>query len=114
MKDDRFYLIHISECLKDVADYTAEGRASFLESKMIQDAVLRKLQIMVQSSLRLSDAFREAHPQVEWDKMRGFRNFVVHEYLDIDLDAVWYIVENDLPPLAQAIEVAVGDLDQDN
>jgi uncharacterized protein with HEPN domain len=38
--------------------------------------------------------------------MRGFRNFVVHEYLEIDLDAVWYIVEHDLPPLAKAVKGA--------
>jgi uncharacterized protein with HEPN domain len=75
--------------------------------KMIQDAVLRKLQIMVQSSMRLSASFREEHPQIEWDKMRGFRNFVVHDYLEIDLDAVWYIVEHDLPPIAKAVESAV-------
>jgi uncharacterized protein with HEPN domain len=78
-----------------------------MATKMIQDAVLRKLQIMVQSSMRLSTAFREEHPEIEWDKMRGFRNFVVHDYLEIDLDAVWYIVEHELPPLAKAVQSAI-------
>jgi uncharacterized protein with HEPN domain len=78
-----------------------------MATKMIQDAVLRKLQIMVQSSMRLSTAFREEHPEIEWDKMRGFRNFVVHDYLEIDLDAVWYIVEHELPLLAKAVQSAI-------
>jgi uncharacterized protein with HEPN domain len=54
-----------------------------------------------------SETFREAHSEVQWDKMRGFRNFVVHDYLEIDLDAVWSIVEQDLPSLAKAIEDAI-------
>lgn len=65
MRDDRFYLIHISECLSDIAEYTATGRETFMSAKMIQDTVLRKLQIMVQSSMRLSETFREAHSEVQ-------------------------------------------------
>lgn len=107
MRDEQFYLIHIKECLADIADYTANGREAFMSTKMIQDAVLRKLQIMVQSSMRLSASFRDEHAQIAWDKMRGFRNFVVHDYLEIDLDAVWYIVEHDLPSLAKAVENAI-------
>ena len=106
MKDDKFYLIHIGECITDIQEYTLGGHEAFRTSKLIQDAVLRKIQIMVQSALRLSDEFVDDHPEIEWDKMRGFRNVVVHEYLEIDLDAVWYIVEHDLPALAQAIESA--------
>ncbi len=107
MKDDQFYLIHMSECLTDIAEYTEGGREAFTASKMIQDAVLRKLQIMVQSSMQLSATFREQHPEIEWDKMRGFRNFVVHEYLQIDLSAVWNLVERDLPPLREAVSKAI-------
>ena len=107
MKDDKFYLIHIGECIADIQEYTVDGHDAFADSKLIQDAVLRKLQIMVQSALRLSDEFIASHPEIEWDKMRGFRNFVVHEYLEIDLDAVWYVVEHDLPPLAYAVEHAM-------
>ncbi|MBZ0302140.1 MAG: DUF86 domain-containing protein [Anaerolineae bacterium] len=107
MKDDNFYLIHMNECLGDIQEYTSGGRDAFYVSKLIQDAVLRKLQIMVQSSMQLSDSFREVHSEIAWNKMRGFRNFVVHEYLEIDLDAVWYIVENDLPPLVKAVKAAI-------
>jgi uncharacterized protein with HEPN domain len=63
MKDDRFYLIPISECLADIAEYTSDGLEAFMSSRLIQDAVLRKLQVMVQSSMRLSDTFREAHSE---------------------------------------------------
>ncbi len=63
-KDDRFYLIHVRECIADIQAYTEDGRDTFHASKLIQDAVLRKLQIMVQSALRLSDEFVDDHPEV--------------------------------------------------
>ena len=70
---------------------------------LIQDAVMRNLQTMAESTQRLSDATKEAHPEVDWYKISGFRNLLVHGYLGVDLDRVWIIVERDLPGLNRAI-----------
>ena len=62
-----------------VGKYTAEGgKGAFLGSTLIQDAVMRNLQIMAESIQRLSDATKEAHPEVDWYKIPGFRNVLVH------------------------------------
>jgi uncharacterized protein with HEPN domain len=58
---------------------------------------------MAESTQRLSDATKEAHPEVDWYKISGFRNLLVHGYLGVDLDRVWIIVERDLPSLKRAI-----------
>ena len=103
MKDDKLYLIHIRECIERVEKYTEGGKNGFLASTLIQDAVMRNLQTMAESTQRLSDVTKEAHPEVDWYKISGFRNVLVHGYLGVDLDRVWIIVERDLPRLRRAI-----------
>jgi uncharacterized protein with HEPN domain len=104
MKNDKLYLIHIRECIERVEKYTADGgKDAFLASTLIQDAVMRNLQTMAESTQRLSDAAKEAHPEVDWYKISGFRNVLVHGYLGVDLERVWIIVERDLPSLKRAI-----------
>jgi uncharacterized protein with HEPN domain len=96
-------LIHIRECLGRVTDYTAGGRDEFLADTKTQDAVLRNLQIMGESTQRLSPALKAAHPQVEWREIVAFRNILVHNYLGMDLAQVWEIVTDDLPPFQREI-----------
>jgi uncharacterized protein with HEPN domain len=81
----------------------AGGRQEFLGSRLIQDAVLRNLQTMAESTQRLSDALRVAHPEIDWRRMAGFRNVLVHNYLGIDLDIVWEVVVRDLPDLKKHV-----------
>ena len=102
MKDDRVYLEHIIECLDRIEEYVTEGREAFLEPGMLQDAVLRRLQTLAESTQRLSDARKLAHQGVPWREVHAFRNVVVHNYLGVDLDEVWGIVERHLEPLRQA------------
>ncbi len=59
---------------------------------------------MSESTMRISDEKQAEHPKVEWLKIRGFRNVLVHDYLGVDLERVWNIIENDLPKLRSAIE----------
>ncbi|MGD0752087.1 MAG: DUF86 domain-containing protein [Anaerolineales bacterium] len=105
MKDDRLYLIHINECIQRIEKYVGEGgRDAFMASDLLQDAIIRNLQTLAESATRVSDGLQEKHPEVDWLKIRGFRNVLVHDYLGVDLDRVWNILENDLPKLKAAIE----------
>jgi len=104
VKDDRLYLIHITECIDRVFSYTEEGRDSFFIDSKTQDAVMRNLQILAESTQRLSTALKEAHPEVDWRSISGFRNVAVHEYLSIDVKRIWDIVEQDLSVLEGQIE----------
>lgn len=104
MKDDSVYLGHILECIRRVEENTADGYAAFMASHTLQDAVLRNLQTMAESTQRLSDAVRTAHPAVEWRAISGFRNVIVHNYLGIDLEQIWTIVQQDVPTLKTAVQ----------
>ena len=108
MRDDRLYLIHITECIERIERYTAPGRDAFLSDTLIQDAVLRNLHTLSESTQRLSNTMKDQHPEVDWTSIAAFRNVVVHDYLGIDLPRVWDIVERDLPNLKRAISTMLG------
>lgn len=103
-QSDRVLLEHIRECIERIREYTGSRRDSFYGSRMVQDAVVRNLQTLSESTQRLSDAVKETERDVPWRAIAGFRNVLVHGYLQVDLDAVWSVVERDLPELARAIE----------
>ncbi len=104
MKGDRLYLIHIQECLQRVEDYTQDyDQDRFMDSPMVQDAVIRNLQVMAESTQKLSESLKDAHPEIDWYKIAGFRNVLVHDYLGVDLDIVWQVIVKDLPGLKKAI-----------
>ena len=93
----------MGECIDRIREYTAGDRSRFEASRLVQDAVIRNLQTLTESSQRLSDDIRATEPQVPWRELAGFRNVIVHGYLGIDLAAVWLVVEQDLPSLAAGL-----------
>lgn len=103
MKDDTVYLRHIMECIQRIEENTAGGHDQFMASHTLQDAVLRNLQTMTESTQRLSDALKATHPEVEWSRIAAFRNVLVHDYLGIDLERTWEITQRDVPGLKRAI-----------
>lgn len=81
MKDDRVYLDHILDCIDWISRFTEEGAEVFSKNRKTQSAVLRGLQTLSESTQRLSDEFKERHPEVPWQNIAGFRNILVHGYL---------------------------------
>lgn len=99
MKDDRVYVEHILECIRRIERYTQDGKTAFLADSLIADAVIRNLQVLAESSQRISAEAKARWPLVAWREMSGFRNVLVHDYLGLDLDQTWDVVELDLPAL---------------
>jgi uncharacterized protein with HEPN domain len=99
VRDDRLYLVHIAECIDRIVRYTAEGKQAFLNDTRTQDAVLRNLHVLAESTQRISQELRLRHPEVAWRDIAAFRNVIVHGYLGVDLVRVWDIVARDLPVL---------------
>lgn len=88
MKEDTIYLCHILEYIRRIEANVAGGREPFMASHTLQDAMLKNLQTMTESTPRLSDTLKAAHPDVEWRRIIAFGNVLVHDYLGIDLDRV--------------------------
>lgn len=88
MKDDIVYLRHIEDCIRRIEEDTAGGRDGFLTSHTLQDAVIRNLQTLAESTQRLSDNLKDAHPEIEWYRIAAFRNVLVHDYLGVDIEKI--------------------------
>lgn len=109
MKDDKLYLLHIKEAIEWIEEFTNAGEAEFFEDRKTQDAVLRNLHTLSESTQKLSDALKEKYPEVDWRTIAAFRNVVVHDYLGVDLDRIWDIVKDDLPYLKQRINIILDE-----
>lgn len=102
--DDRTYRQHILECILLIKKYTRDGKNEFMQSSLIQDAVIRRLQTMAESSQKLSPELKAQAPDIDWRALSGFRNVLTHDYLGgIDLEQVWQAVTLYLPELEAAV-----------
>ncbi len=107
-------LAHMGDCLDRIFEYTNGERSRFDASRLVQDAVIRNLQTLAESSQRLSGEIKATEPLIPWRDLAGFRNVIVHGYLGVDLVAVWLVVEQDLPSLSEAVNrmaTSLGPLD---
>jgi uncharacterized protein with HEPN domain len=114
VKGDGLYLHHILDCIRRIQRYCDGGAQVFFSSELVQDAVLRNLQILGESSQRIGDHLKAQHPEIDWRSIAGFRNVLVHDYLGINLERVWEIVSVHLPilePQIEAIRRAVDPLE---
>ena len=98
---DYFYLTHMLECIESIERY---AKVRELDSELISDAILRKLQLLTESSKRVSVTCKAAHPEVRWNELAGFRNVVVHDYLGIRIERILPIVQQDIPQLRNQIQ----------
>ncbi len=101
---DTILVEHMLDCIGRIQKYTQGGRQKFFDSELVQDAVIRNLQTMAESSQRLSEECKEIRPDIDWRAIAGFRNILVHDYLGLDLKLIWLVVENELPSLQNALE----------
>ncbi len=104
MRDDRERLLDILEAIERIEKYAARGRTVFEEDELIQTWVLHHLQIIGEAVRALSPATTTNSDNIEWSKIVGMRNILVHNYFSIDTDIVWAVIENDLQILKAKIQ----------
>jgi uncharacterized protein with HEPN domain len=101
--NDRVYLAEILERIDRIENYTSGGRDTFFQSLLIQDGVIRNFEVIGEAVKLISLDLRQSHPEIPWRRIAGFRDVLIHDYMGIDLDEVWNVVEKDLPDLKQKI-----------
>lgn len=104
MKDPFIYLEHILECITRIKNYTnGLDEKAFLENELVQDAVIRNFEIIGEATKQLDLEFKVLHPDIEWKKIAGMRDKLIHDYIGVDLWAVWGVVETIIPEFEQQI-----------
>jgi uncharacterized protein with HEPN domain len=109
VKEDKFYLIHILECIKKIEEYTSTGKDTFMNSSIQQDAVLRNLEIIGEAVKHLSSSLKESYPDTPWRQVAGLRDLLIHHYMGVDLDEVWNIVVRDIPPFRAVVMIVCNE-----
>ena len=104
-RDDTIYLEHILDSIANISEFTKGfSLDDFLNNKIIQDATIRNLEIIGEATKNIPDGYRLNHPEIEWKKMAGMRDKLIHQYMGVDLWAVWEVVSKYLPELALKIK----------
>lgn len=86
------------------------GFDDFINDDKTIDAVVRNFEIIGEAANRVPEDFKANHPEIEWRRIKGFRNRIVHEYFGIDYRQVWKIKEENLQELIDFIEQAIEEL----
>lgn len=102
MRSDLERLLDIQEAISKIEKHFK--KESFIRDEILQAAIVRYLEIIGEASNGLTQSSKDISPETEWSKIISFRNFVVHNYFDIDGDIVCKVIEEDIPRLKVQIE----------
>ena len=104
-RDDRIYLEHILEAASKAARYLQGiDEAGFKNDTLVQDGVIRQIEIIGEAAKRVSLQFRAVQPDIPWQDMAGMRDKLNHDYFGVDIMQVWLTATEDLPPLIEHIK----------
>lgn len=104
MQKSRVYLEDILAAIQRIERYLRDVQfQQFTHNQLLADAVVRNLEIIGEAVKKLSTEFRQQYPEIEWKKIAGLRDFLIHSYSEVDLGIVWNIITTKLPPLEHTI-----------
>lgn len=107
--DYKIYLKDILEAICKIEKYTEDlSFDDFFENELIQDGVVRNLEIMGEAVKNIPDIIKRRNPELEWKKIAGLRDILIHAYFGMDVDIVWDIVKNKIPEMKEKISMILS------
>ena len=104
-KDDSIHLHHIIEAIEQIDRYTrGMSESEFCSRTMVQDAVMRQIQVIAEAASSISIEFQNEHPKLQWSKMIGISKKIIPENTSVNLANVWNAIQDDLPLHKQALK----------
>lgn len=99
-KEPKIFINHILESIEEIEKYTLDlSSADFLKSTLVQDASIRRLEIIGEAVKKIPAETRATTKDIPWKQIAGLRDMLIHEYFGIDLKLVWNVILKDLPSL---------------
>lgn len=94
------YTKHIFDAIDSIERYLKDKNyEEFKENSMLQDAVIRKIEVIGEATKKLSGELREKNREIPWKQITGMRDKLIHKFSEIDLDVVWDTTNKDIPLL---------------
>lgn len=104
-RDPRVYFEDILQAISSIETYMAQmSFEEFSDDPKTQDAVVRNLEVIGEAAKRIPIDVREAHPDIAWRPAAAMRDFLIHDYPEVDVQAVWDTVKTDIPPFKASIQ----------
>jgi len=116
MRSERERLLDVLEAIERIEKYASRGKPAFLGDELIQNWMVSQITVIGEACRALPEEFQAEHANVPWADIVAMRNILVHHYFGIDVDAVWSVVERDIPELKfniKAILEELGDSSQE-
>lgn len=107
MRDDPGRINDILEAITRIERVAVRGKSIFFEDEMVQVWVIHHLEIVGEAARGISPEFRKRYEKIPWSEIIGMRNILIHHYFGIDREAVWRVVEHDLPLLKEQFQQAL-------
>ncbi len=108
-----FYLRHILDAISRIEEYLSGVSVdAFRGNSLVQDGVIRQLEIIGEAVKHVSAELREQYPGIPWQDIAGTRDKLIHDYFGVDIDKVWLMVQDDIPPLKAEISQILGRLNR--
>ena len=109
-RDDAVYLRHIVDAIGGIQVYLTDvDEPAFRQNTLIQDGVIRQIEIIGEAVRHLSPNLCDRHPGVPWQDLARMRNKLIHDYFGVSLEAVWLTARDDIPELRRQILMILGD-----
>ena len=101
---NKAYLLDMQEFARVVLEYVKDRtEQEFLDDRLLRDAVAYNLQVVGEAAYKVTDAFKEQHPEVDWFKIAGLRHRIVHDNRRVDDETLWRITQKYVPPLVEQL-----------
>ena len=113
MKEDKVYLLHIRDAIKNVEKFVGDFNfEKFLKNDLTQSASIRQIEIIGEAVKKLSANFKKQYTEIPWRDIAGMRDKLIHDYFGVDEKRVWETIKRDLPKLKEKIKEILKDLDK--
>ena len=112
-KDPRVFIGHIIESIQLIEEYARDlTPKGFQTNRAMQDAIIRRLEIIGEAVKNLASPFKTKYPEIPWKQMAGMRDILIHEYFDVDLSLTWSVVKRELPSIEKHLQEILESLQE--